>query len=85
MLDSPYTYPEALYVELPTEVEALQRAGRRAGQTILDRATALAGDANIRAGVALLEMNGRRTSSVIVDEAKRMARRPDRGRDPRSS
>jgi nucleotide-binding universal stress UspA family protein len=71
VLDSPYTYPEALYAELSTEVEALQRAWRRAGQTVLDRATALAGGANIRAGVALLDMNGRRTSSVIVDEAKR--------------
>lgn len=71
VIDSPYAYPEALYAELSTDVEALGRVWRRAGQIVLDRATALARDANVKAEAALLDMNGRRISSVIADEAKR--------------
>jgi nucleotide-binding universal stress UspA family protein len=71
VIDSPYAYPEALYAELSTDIEALRRAWHRAGQAVLDRATALARDAEVRAETALLEMDGRRISRVIVDEAKR--------------
>jgi len=67
VIDSPYTYPEALYGELSTDVEALQRAWHRAGQTVLDRAVALAREASVGAEATLLDMNGRRITSVIVD------------------
>lgn len=71
VVDSPYAYPEVWYTELATDVEALQRAWRRAGQEVLDAALALARGAGVETEAAPLEMNGRRISTVIVEEAQR--------------
>lgn len=71
VVDSPYAYADAWYTAGTADVEAVQRAWRQAGQAILDRAMAQAGEATIPAEVALLETEGRRVSRVIVDDAER--------------
>jgi len=70
VIDSPYAYADAWYTAGSVDVEAVERAWRRAGQEILDRAVAQAREAGSPAESALLETDGRRVSRAIVDDAE---------------
>jgi nucleotide-binding universal stress UspA family protein len=52
------------------DLDAIQRAWRRAGQEILDQAAASPREAGVQAETALLELDGR-VSRVVTDEAER--------------
>jgi nucleotide-binding universal stress UspA family protein len=73
VVDSPYTYPEVLYGEVRADVERLRQSWRQAGQTVLDRAADTARQAGAKVETALLDGEGRRVPSVIVEEAGRWA------------
>lgn len=71
VIDSPLGYADAWYAAVTADLEAIQRAWRRAGQDILAQAATVARGAGIEAETALLETDGRRVSRAIVDEADR--------------
>ena len=71
VVDSPYTYSEVMYGEVGVDVEALRRSWRQMGQTVLEQAAAQAREARATVETALLDSEGRRVSSVIVEEARR--------------
>jgi nucleotide-binding universal stress UspA family protein len=71
VVDSPYSYPDVLYGQVPPDLEALRRAWREAGQKVLDQAAAMAQRAGVPTESALLESDARRLSSVIAEEAQR--------------
>ncbi len=73
VVDSPYDYADAWYNALSVDVEAVQRAWRRVGQEILEKAGAQAAAAGIPAETGLLETEGRRVSRAVVEEAERWA------------
>ncbi len=70
-VDSPYAYPESWYTEIRTDLEALREIWRQAGLRVLERAATLARESGIVVETALLELDGRRVSRVIVDDATR--------------
>jgi nucleotide-binding universal stress UspA family protein len=71
VIDSPYAYADAWYAAVSADLDAIQRAWRRAGQDILEQAAVPAREAGIEVESALLDLNGRRVSRVITDEAER--------------
>ena len=71
VIDSPYAYADTWYGEVSADLDAIQRAWRRAGQDILDQAAASPREAGVEAETALLELDGRRVSRVVTDEAER--------------
>jgi nucleotide-binding universal stress UspA family protein len=71
VIDSPHAYADAWYAAVAVDVDAVQRAWRRAGQEVLDQAISQVRRAGILAEPALLEAEGRRTSQAIVDDAER--------------
>ncbi|MBI3455953.1 MAG: universal stress protein [Candidatus Rokubacteria bacterium] len=71
VIDSPYGYADAWYAAVAADLEAIQRAWRRAGQDILAQAATVAREAGVEVETALLETDGRRVSRAIVDEADR--------------
>jgi nucleotide-binding universal stress UspA family protein len=70
VIESPYAYADAWYTAGSADVEAVDRAWRRAGQEILDRAATQAREAAVPADPALLVTDGRRVSRAIVDDAE---------------
>jgi nucleotide-binding universal stress UspA family protein len=73
VVDSPHDYADAWYSALSVDVEAVQRAWRRVGQQILEKAGAQSAAAGIPAETVLLETEGRRVSRAVVEEAERWA------------
>ena len=71
VIDSPYTYPEVWYGQVQTDLEALRRAWRKAGETVLDEALALARAGGVPAESAVLESGGQRVAALVAEEAKR--------------
>jgi nucleotide-binding universal stress UspA family protein len=71
VIDSPYAYADAWYAAVSADLDAIQRAWRRAGQDVLEQAAVPAREAGIEVESALLDLNGRRVSRVITDEAER--------------
>lgn len=71
VIDSPYDYIDVMYGHVPGDLDDLARAWRRAGQTLLDQALAMATSAGLEAEPALVETAGRRVSAAIVEEAQR--------------
>jgi nucleotide-binding universal stress UspA family protein len=71
VVDSPYLYPDALYGSVAADLEAIRRAWRQAGQTVIDQAVAAARHAGTAPESGLVESDGQRLSGVIVDEARR--------------
>jgi nucleotide-binding universal stress UspA family protein len=70
-VESPYAYPESWYTEVREDLESLRRVWRQAGLRVLERAEALARQAGLAVETALIELDGRRVSGVIVDDAAR--------------
>jgi nucleotide-binding universal stress UspA family protein len=73
VVDSPYAYADAWYPAGGVDVDAVDRAWRRAGQAVLDQAAAQALAGGATAETALLQRQGQRASRVIVDDAARWA------------
>lgn len=71
VIDSPYAYADAWYAAVSADLEAIQRAWRRAGQEILDQAAAAPRQAGVEVETTLLELDGRRVSRVLTEEAER--------------
>src|SRR3972149_11627806 len=70
VIDSPYAYADTWYAAMSVDADAVQRAGRSAGQEVLNQAAAQVRQAGVGVETALLETDGRRVSRVIVDDAE---------------
>jgi len=71
VMDSPSTYPDALYGQVTGHLEAARRAWREAGEEILARAATSARARRVAANSTLLESEGRRVGTAVVEEAQR--------------
>jgi nucleotide-binding universal stress UspA family protein len=73
VIDSPYDYPDVMFGHVAGDLEELQDAWQKAGQTVLDGALAAAREVAFEAEGALIETAGRRLPDAIVEEARRWA------------
>ena len=70
VIDSPYDYPDVMFVHVAGDMEDLRQAWQAMGQAVLDRALAVARQVPFEPEASLIETAGRRVPVAIVDEAK---------------
>jgi nucleotide-binding universal stress UspA family protein len=73
VIDSPYDYPDVMFGHVAGDLEDLQQAWQKVGQTVLDQALLVTRELPLEAEASLIETGGRRVPDAIVDEARRWA------------
>jgi nucleotide-binding universal stress UspA family protein len=70
VIDSPYDYPDVMFVHVAGDMEDLREAWQKTGREMLDQALAVARQVPFEPEASLIETAGRRVPAAIVDEAK---------------